>query len=100
MSAIVRIGDLLSTGHQCDGNTTLADSGQDGTVMANGKIIAVKGASTIVHKILSGDKCIPHTASLNSGSGSVFINHIQIGRVGDSADSGSMSSGSPNVFAG
>jgi uncharacterized Zn-binding protein involved in type VI secretion len=99
MPAVVRVGDPLSTGHGCDGSTTLASHGQDGTVTANSIVIAVVGAPTVVHNIPAG-VCVPHTANLNAGSGSVFINGIPVGRVGDSADAGAMSGGSPNVFAG
>jgi uncharacterized Zn-binding protein involved in type VI secretion len=99
MPKIVRIGDTLSTGHGCDGSTTLESSNQNGTVWANGKLIAVKGALTVSHTLPCGDDCCSHTAVLNSGSSSVFINKIPVGGVGDSCDSGTMSSGSPNVFA-
>jgi uncharacterized Zn-binding protein involved in type VI secretion len=100
MPAVVRVGDPLSTGHGCTGSTTLASHNQDGTVRANSIVIAVVGAPTVVHTIPAGDACIPHTANLNAGSSSVFINGIPVGRVGDSADAGAMTSGSPNVFAG
>jgi uncharacterized Zn-binding protein involved in type VI secretion len=100
MPAVVRIGDPLSTGHACDTSTNLAGSNQDGTVHANDIDIAVVGAPTQVHRVPPTKTCPPHVAYLNSGSGSVFINGISVGRVGDSADAGAMTGGSGNVFAG
>lgn len=100
MPAVVRIGDSLSTGHPCDGSTVLGGSNTDGTVKANGIAIAVVGAPTVSHAILVGPICVPHIANLNEGSNTVKINGIGVGRVGDSADAGAMTTGSPNVSAG
>ena len=100
MPAVCRIGDSLTTGHGCDGTTTLGGSNTDGTVRANSIAITVVGAPTSPHTILAGDICVPHSAQLNAGSSTVFINGKAVGRVGDSADGGVMTSGSPNVFAG
>ena len=41
-----------------------------------------------------------HVANLNAGSGTVRVNSIAVGRIGDSADLGAMTSGSGNVFGG
>lgn len=98
MPATVRIGDPLSTGHGCTGSTTLAGAAQ-GSVYANGILIAVPGAPTVVHTIPGGLICVPHVAQLNAGSPNVFCEGKPMGRVGDSADAGSMTGGSPNVFA-
>lgn len=98
MPAVVRIGDPLSTGHPCDGSTSLAGAAQ-GSVYADGILIAVPGAPTAVHNILVGDDCVPHVAALNSGSGTVFVEGSPCGRVGDSADAGAMTGGSPTTFA-
>lgn len=100
MPAVCRIGDSLSTGHGCDGTTTIADSNTDHTVFANGINIIVIGAPTVVHNIPGGSGCVPHTHQLTAGSSSVYINGIAVGRIGDAADSGAMISGSGNVFAG
>ena len=99
MPIICRVGDTLTTGHLCDGITTIAAPNTDGTVHANGIDIIVVGAPTVSHLIPDGI-CVPHVAFLNAGSSSVFINGISVGRIGDSADAGAMISGSPNVFAG
>jgi len=99
MPAVVRIGDSLSTGHGCAGTTTLAGANQ-GSVFVNGILAAVVGAPTVSHPFPPNPPCAPHVANLNAGSSTVSIEGIPVGRVGDSADAGSMTSGSPNVFAG
>lgn len=100
MPAVVRVGDSLSTGHPCDTSTTLSGANQ-GSVYVNGTILAaVVGAPTATHDILVEDICVPHEAQLNAGSSTVFVENTPLGRVGDSADAGSMTSGSDNVFAG
>ena len=100
MPAVCRVGDSLSTGHACAGSTTIASPNTDGTVRANGKAIIVVGAPTVSHPFAPVPLCLPHVANLNAGSSKVFINGKRVGRVGDSADAGQMTSGSPNVFAG
>lgn len=98
MPAVVRIGDPLATGHPCDGTTTLGGANQ-GSVYSNGILVAVVGAPTVVHNILVGVPCVPHVANLNAGSPNVYAEGIPVGRVGDSADAGAMTGGSPDVFA-
>jgi uncharacterized Zn-binding protein involved in type VI secretion len=98
MPAVVRVGDTLSTGHGCVGTTTLASANQ-GSVFVNGILAAVVGAPTVAHPVPPDPPCAPHVANLNAGSPNVFIEGIPVGRIGDSADAGSMISGSPNVFA-
>ena len=100
MPKVVRDGDTLSTGHGCTGTTTLGGDNQDGTVHANNIDIAVVGAPTVSHAFPPDPPCTPHTAQLNAGSSSVFINGIAVGRITDSADAGAMTTGSPDVFAG
>lgn len=100
MPAVCRVGDSLSTGHGCSGSTTIASSNTDGSVKANGIAVIVVGAPTVAHPFPPDPPCAPHVANLNAGSSSVFINGKRVGRVGDSADAGAMTSGSPNVFAG
>jgi uncharacterized Zn-binding protein involved in type VI secretion len=101
MPAVCRIGDSLSTGHACVSTTTIASSNQTTlNVYANGILIDVVGAPTVSHAFPPTPICLPHVANLNAGSSKVFINGIAVGRVVDSADSGAMTSGSTNVFAG
>jgi len=98
MPAVVRVGDPLSTGHGCVGSTTLASANQ-GSAFVNGIVAAVVGAPTVAHPVPPDPPCAPHVANLNAGSPNVFIEGIPVGRVGDSADAGAMTGGSPNVFA-
>lgn len=100
MPQVSRVGDSLSTGHGCTGTTTIASANTDGTVHANGIDIIVVGAPTVSHPFPPDPPCAPHVANLNAGSSSVFINGIAVGRVGDSADAGAMTSGSSNVYVG
>ena len=100
MPKVVRTGDTLSTGHGCAGTTTLASDNQDGTVHANNIDIAVIGAPTVSPPFPPNPPCAPHTAQLNAGSATVWINGIKVGRIGDSADAGAMTTGSPDVWAG
>lgn len=98
MPAVTRIGDSLSTGHGCSAVTTLAGANQ-GSVYVNSILATVIGAPTVAHPVPPDPPCAPHVAYLNSGSPDVYVEGIPLGRVGDSADAGSMLSGSPNVFA-
>ena len=100
MPAVSRVGDSLSTGHICSSTTTIASSNTDGTVKANGINIIVVGAPTVAHPNPPSPPCPNHVANLNAGSGTVRVNSIAVGRIGDSADAGAMTSGSGNVFAG
>ena len=100
MPAVSRVGDSLSTGHICASTTTIASSNTDGTVKAHGINILVVGAPTVAHPNPPSPPCPNHVANLNAGSGTVRVNSIAVGRIGDSADAGAMTSGSGNVFAG
>ena len=100
MPAVCRVGDSLSTGHGCTGTTTIASSNTDGTVKVNGINVIVVGAPTVSHPAPPNPPCPPHVRFLNVGSSTVKINSIAVGRIGDSADSGAMISGSSNVFVG
>lgn len=97
MPAVARIGDSIATGHGCDGTTTL--TGPSSNVFANNIGIERQGDPTVVHRLTGRGCSVTHTAVINVGSDNVFVNSKAIGRIGDSADSGSITSGSPNVFA-
>jgi len=99
MPKVSRKGDSLSTGHACASTTTIASSNTDGTVHAEGIDIIVVGAPTVSHPFPPNPPCAPHVANLNAGSPTVFVNGIAIGRIGDSADAGAMTSGASTVFA-
>jgi len=100
MPAVCRVGDSLSTGHGCTAVTTIASSNTNGTVKANGINIIVVGAPTVSHPAPPNPPCPPHVRFLNAGSSTVKINGIAVGRVGDSADSGAMITGSSNISIG
>jgi uncharacterized Zn-binding protein involved in type VI secretion len=90
--------DTVSTGHACDGITT-TQAGSS-TVFINGIGACRLGDAITVHTVEIGNSCVPHIAVINAGSSTVFVDGIAVARNGDSADAGSISSGSPSVFAG
>jgi len=100
MPAIARDGDSTTTGHGCDGSTTVTGpTGAGAKVFANGIAIECIGNPTASHNIKVGKDCVAHTASINKGSGNVFVGGIGVARVGDSTDNGAITAGSPNVIA-
>ena len=99
MPAVSREGDSLSTGHICSSTTTLSTPLQS-TVFSNSILVSVVGTPTVPHPFPPNPPCADHVANLNAGSSTVFINGIAVGRIGDSAYSGAMTSGSSNVFSG
>ena len=98
MPAVSRKGDSLSTGHVCTSTTTLDTPGQ-GTCFANSILIARVSDPTVSHPFPPLPPCAPHVANVNVGSPNVFVESLAVARIGDSADSGNMTSGSGNVFA-
>ena len=98
MPAVSRKGDSLSTGHACVGTTTLDTPGQ-GTVFANNILVARIGDPTVAHPNPHNPPCPDHVANVNAGSPNVYVVGVKVGRIGDSADAGAMTSGSGNVFA-
>jgi uncharacterized Zn-binding protein involved in type VI secretion len=101
MPAVARDGDPTTTGHDCDATTTVTGpTGAVAKVYANNIAIECKGNPTASHTIKSGNSCVDHPASINAGSGTVFVGGVAIARVGDSTDGGAITGGSPSVFAG
>ena len=98
MPAVSRHTDSLSTGHICASTTTLDTPGQ-GTCFANSLLIARVTDPTVSHPFPPAPICNPHVANVNVGSPNVFVENLPVARLGDSADSGNMISGSDNVFA-
>jgi uncharacterized Zn-binding protein involved in type VI secretion len=99
MPAIVRQGDPTTTGHGCDGTTTVVGpTGAGAKVYANNIAVECKGNPTAAHTIQSGNRCVPHSAVINVGSGNVYIATIAVARKGDSTDGGAITAGSPNVY--
>jgi uncharacterized Zn-binding protein involved in type VI secretion len=91
--------DQISTVHACDSTAGIQGT-LITTVTIGGNPIAVQGDAIAPHTILVGDDCVPHGAVINAGSSKVFAGGIPVARIGDSADAGSVISGSSNVFAG
>ena len=98
MPAVSRKGDSLSTGHIC-ASTTILDTPGQGTCFANSILIARVSDPTVSHPFPPLPPCAPHVANVNAGSPNVFVEGLAVARIGDSADSGNMTSGSGNVFA-
>ena len=98
MPGVTRDGDATTTGHGCDDTTTV--TGPSTNVFCNTKGVERKTDPTSAHTILSGLSCVPHSAVINAGSGTVFVNSKSIARIGDSCDGGAITTGSSNVFAG
>lgn len=100
MPAVAVCGvDIISTGHACDGTAGIQGNLQS-KVTIGGNPVAVQGDVIAPHTILSGDACVPHSAAINAGSSKVFISGIPVARIGDSADAGSVQTGSGKVSAG
>ena len=100
MPAVSREGDSLTTGHICVATTTLATPGQS-TVYANGILVARITDSTVSHLFPPNvPPCGSHTSTVKQGSETVFVAGRKCAREGDAADSGAMTSGSGDVFAG
>ena len=98
MPAVSRKGDSLSTGYICASTTTLDTPGQ-GTCFANSILIARVSDPTVPHPNPPAPPCPDHVANVNVGSPNVFVEGLSVARIGDSTDSGAMTSGSGNVFA-
>ena len=93
MAAVTRVGDADSP--HCSGMSRAQGSGN---VFANGRPISRQGDKNTTH-LKPGNPCPPHSASISSGSSTVFVNGKGCGRVNDPTCT-SVSSGSSNVFAG
>ena len=99
MPAIARQGDPTTTGHGCDGTTTVVGpTGASVKVYANNIAIECKGNPTAAHTIQSGNRCVPHNAVINVGSGNVYVGNVPVARKGDSTDGGAITAGSPSVY--
>lgn len=90
--------DTVSTGHQCDTTTTTNQCSED--VFVNGKGACRLGDTITIHTHKVGDSCVPHTATITGSSSTVFVDGIAIARNTDSADAGSITSGSTDTFSG
>jgi len=102
MPAVTRDGDATTTGHGCHTTTTVTGPSTD--VFCNSKGVERKGDPTAAHTIENSATppvCVSHLgAVINAGSSTVFVNGKAIARIGDSCDSGAITEGSGDVFAG
>ena len=95
MPAVTRIGD--NDVSHC--STPQRAVGSD-NVFVNGIAVSRQGDNNTSH-LLPGVPCPSHSAPIDVGSTTVFINGKGCGRIGDAiAGCTSVAQGSPNVFAG
>lgn len=95
MPSVTRLGDY-GTGHDC--HPPRPNSQGSGNVFVNDTPVHRETDAWLPHG--SGD-CTPHTSVLASGSSTVFVNGLQMGRIGDPVACGSkVAQGSGNVFCG
>ena len=94
MSAVTRLGDSC-TGHgPCPPRPS---NGASGTVFVNDIPVHRQSDGWESHCCL----LLCHGSTLSAGSGTVYANGLQVGRVTDPVACGStVQTGSPNVFAG
>ena len=95
MPAVTRIGDADSA--HCSGMSRAVGSGN---VFANGRPVSRQSDVNTVH-LLPPAPCGAQGAPITSGSGTVKVNDLGCGRVGDGITAcTSVAAGSSNVFAG
>ena len=96
---VARLGDPVATGHGCTPVTAI-----QGPCSSNVKINGIKAARQtdilVPHTIGTPPFCAGHPPAVNLGSTTVKVNGLPIARFGDSADLGTITNGSTNVFAG
>ena len=99
MPAAARITDAISTGHGCDGVSSIEGS-LASKVFTEGKLNSVKDDPIAPHTILVGSICVGHSAVVNAGSGKVFIEGIAAARKDDSADAGQITGSATKTYFG
>ena len=101
MPGVTRTGDATTTGHLCDTTTTVIGPSTD--VFCNSLGVERKTDPAAAHTIPNGADppvCVAHSATITEGSSTVFVNSKAIARITDACDSGAITGGSTNVFAG
>jgi uncharacterized Zn-binding protein involved in type VI secretion len=95
MPAVTRIGDADIP--HCSGMARAVGSDD---VFCNNIPVSRETDVNTTH-VLPGSPCPPHAAPIATGSGTVFVNNLGCGRVGDGISGcTAVAAGSPNVFAG
>ena len=102
--SVARIGDIISTGHECD-STSIIKQGSTNVFINNRGAVRVGDSDTHnIPVVLPGPPpvivCLPHTVTVGAASRTVFVNGRGLARVGDTFSGEVISTGSPNVFAG
>jgi uncharacterized Zn-binding protein involved in type VI secretion len=96
MPAVTRLGDSC-TGHGCF--PSRPSNGGSPNVFSNSIPVHRQSDSWSVHCCIPLALC--HGSTLAAGSGTVFANNLQLGRISDPVACGSsVASGSGDVFAG
>lgn len=91
------VASASGSGYLCLSPLTTATDVCSGNVFANSIGVVRKSDPVAVHPT---GGCGPENPGLSSYSGSVFANGLNIGRQGDVYSANTITSGSPNVFAG
>lgn len=91
--------DRIATGHLCSATANIAGAFQT-AVFAGGEPVSCPGDLIGPHTIKAGKVCIPHAATVNAGSLFVTAFGRPVARIGDSADMGTIISGTPLVRCG
>ena len=99
MPQVTRQGDMCS-GHECFPPRNSTSGSPD--VYVNGIPAHRQGDTWAEHTCTHSDTPHgTHNSTLASGSSSVYVNNLQLGRVGDPVSCGSsVATGSGNVYAG
>jgi len=96
---VARLGDPVATGHGCTSVTTISGPCSP-NVKVNGIKVARQTDILVPHTIGTPPNCVSHGSAVNLGSATVKVNGLPIARKTDSADLGTITNGSGNVFAG
>lgn len=95
MPAVARIGDADTNHPPCSAGSCSTGSPN---VFADGIAVHRVTDSNTPHGYIF---CIPHVTQLSKGSSSVYVNNLQLGRIGDDYSCGiKVNAGSPTVYAG
>lgn len=90
--------DSVATNHGCDGTTATLDGSTD--VFVNNIGVVRQGDLNTEHRFGGRGCSSKHQVPLSTASATVFVNGKPIGRLGDAYGGETITSGSPNVFAG
>lgn len=96
MPAVTRIGDADIT--HCSGMVRAVGSQ---SVFINGRALSFETCINTVHLIPAGKGCANHVGPISTGSSTVKVHGLGVGRIGDALSGCTFcAEGSPNVFSG